>query len=154
MTSGHLERINLNHQMEYLERQRGEKGLQGESLRSLRVLRKLLLKYSEDYEYDYDKSDLTSSGETKLCHVHYLDGEIEDLTLASFDRLIRSETWRLQVLLLQGYVPSISQQEGFYSDKPKVSPFLSCPSVLSPLSPVPSRPSLDIDSLQITHHWS
>jgi hypothetical protein len=120
--SGLVERIDLN-SAEHLERQRGEKGLQGESMKLLRVLRKLLLQFSEERDYgDHQPShqDTGQHKDLKLCHVCYTDGEVEDLTLSAFDRLIRSETWRLQVLLVQGYVPVLSQHDGFYSDKLKV----------------------------------
>lgn len=141
--SGLVERINLN-SPEYLERQRGEKGLQGESMKLFRVLRKLLLQFSLDHDYG-DHQPLHDTGQNtdlKLCHVCYTDGEVEDLTIHAFDRLIRSETWRLQVLLVQGYVPTLSQHDGFYSDKPKAMPLppSSSPSLIALRSAPSSSP--------------
>lgn len=52
--------------------------------------------------------------------VSYTDGEFEELTLSALDSLTRSDTWRLQVLVIQGYVPPTSSQDGHYTDKAKV----------------------------------
>lgn len=52
--------------------------------------------------------------------VFYNDNQIEDLTLRTLDTLLRNETWRLQVLLIQGYIPSKSTLKGFYSQEPQV----------------------------------
>ena len=50
----------------------------------------------------------------------YTDGEFEELSLHSMDSLLRSDAWRLQVLVVQGYVPFASKQDGHYNDKAKV----------------------------------
>lgn len=105
--------------IEYFGRQKGERGLQGESMKSLRAMRKLLIQYADENEYGQN-NDAKNENDIKICRVYYTDGEVEDLTLQAFDRLIRSDTWRLQVLLLQGFVPFLSEMEGYYSDKPKV----------------------------------
>ena len=57
---------------------------------------------------------------TYLLQVSYTDGEFEELTLHALDSLVRSEAWRLQVLVVQGFVPSVSKQDGHYNDKAKV----------------------------------
>lgn len=52
--------------------------------------------------------------------VIYTDGESEEITLQKFDALIRNSSWRLQVMVVLGYVPAVTTQKGFFSDKAKV----------------------------------
>lgn len=107
----------------------GERGFQGEYFNVLRVFRKLILQHMESGPYPIKDREVT-----KVCSVSsirritfgninqvwYVDGEREDLSLAAVDSLLRSEAWRVQVLLAQGYTPIASKQDGFYSDAPKV----------------------------------
>ena len=43
--------------------------------------------------------------------VTYVDGEQEDLTLQRLDLLMHNDNWRQQVMLLQGYVPTVVNRE-------------------------------------------
>jgi hypothetical protein len=52
--------------------------------------------------------------------VVYTDGEVEDVTLSALDSLLRSEAWRLQVLVAQGYIPSSTKMDGHYTHVAKV----------------------------------
>lgn len=59
-----------------------------------------------------------------------MDDQIENLTAKSLELLLRNDTWRAQVLLIQGYVPVQSLQTGLFSQQPVVShQFLLFPSV-------------------------
>ena len=46
----------------------------------------------------------------RIALIYYSDGEKELLTLHSLDNLIRSEVWRLQLIMVQGYIPPASAQ--------------------------------------------
>lgn len=50
----------------------------------------------------------------------YTDDETEVLTAAKLDKLLRNDSWRLQVLMIQGYVPTVSMHSGLYSKQPHV----------------------------------
>lgn len=45
-----------------------------------------------------------------------MDSEQEDLTIEQMDLLMQSESWRIQIMLLQGYVPLVdgSHVNGLY----------------------------------------
>lgn len=51
----------------------------------------------------------------------YNDDQIEDLALSTLDVLLRNDSWRLQVLIIQGYVPAMSSQIGHFSAENKVN---------------------------------
>lgn len=104
------------------EREAGDgNDLRGEHNRYLRILRKMLFEYSRENEYD----KVQESGEKMmLCTVYYADGEKEHIDVYTFDILIRNDSWRQQVLIVQGFVPAISVQQGTFYDKPKVRSLL------------------------------
>lgn len=52
--------------------------------------------------------------------VIYTDNAIEDLPLKTLDVLLRNDSWRLQVLMIQGFVPALSTQVGNYSTETTV----------------------------------
>ena len=72
------------------------------------------------YEFCKKNACIMLTRSVFIVQVFYTDGESEDITLDKFDALIRNSSWRLQVLVILGYVPSVSTQNGFYSDKAKV----------------------------------
>jgi len=49
-----------------------------------------------------------------------LDGQIEKMQLHTLDTLLREDTWGRQVMIIQGYVPTVSIQTGNYSHAPQV----------------------------------
>jgi hypothetical protein len=103
------------------EREAGESGLRGEHNKYLRVVRKILCEYSKENGYD----KVQEGGEKmNLCTAYYTDGEKEVIDLYTFDVLIRNDGWRQQLLMLQGFIPSLSVQQGSYFDKPKVRSLL------------------------------
>lgn len=53
--------------------------------------------------------------------VFYLDGQIEKLTLRTLDTLLRDDSWGRQVMIVQGYIPTVSIQTGNFSPQPQVS---------------------------------
>ena len=58
---------------------------------------------------------------TFIYKVFYNDDQIEDLALSTLDILLRNDSWRLQVLIIQGYIPAMSSQVGFFSAENKVN---------------------------------
>ena len=53
-----------------------------------------------------------------------MDGQIEKMQLHTLDTLLREDTWGRQVMIIQGYVPTVSIQTGNYSHAPQVRFFL------------------------------
>lgn len=93
------------------------KGMKGAVLRPLQGLRKCLIDYSLMSGYDRAQQGV---GEIMVATIIYADDEIEHLPLHTLDLLMRNETWRLQVLIVQGFVPTLSMQTGMYSKEPQV----------------------------------
>ena len=109
-------RLNLENTV--YERELGENILLGESNKYLRVFRKILLEYSKQNKFDIFQSK--PNEDTKICTVFYTDGEQEDIDIKTFDTLIRNESWRLQLLIVQGFIPPLSVQKGYYYDRSRV----------------------------------
>ena len=91
-------------------------GFRGEKNRFLRHFRNELLKFSTENNYDVEQNVYNP----KVCTTFYSDGEIEHIDLSTLDILLKNETWRMQVLLAQGYVPRLSEQKGYYYERMKV----------------------------------
>eukprot|EP01038_Epipyxis_sp_PR26KG_P004789 gene4789-6716_t len=100
-----------------MERSLHEKGLRGESFKLLRATRSLLLAFQQENQYDQIE-------DCSFCKVFYTDNQVEDMNLHTFDVLIRNETWRLQVLMIQAFVPTLSILPGNYSIEPQVKSLL------------------------------
>ena len=49
-----------------------------------------------------------------------MDGQIEKMQLHTLDTLLREDTWGRQVMIIQGYVPTVSIQTGNYSHAQQV----------------------------------
>jgi hypothetical protein len=108
----------------------GRRIISGSSSALLRVCRSLLLNFAKEYGYvsgnDGYSDDFNGNVEdgidesTTICSVVYVDGEREDITLRQYDVLIRNESWRKQILFVQGFVPATSKQSGFFGNKKKV----------------------------------
>jgi hypothetical protein len=79
--------------------------------RGVKQYRNMLMEYQRENKYAECQS---SQGEPFLCTVTYVDGEQEDLTAQRLDLLMHNDNWRMQILLLQGYVPAVSRQTGNY----------------------------------------
>jgi hypothetical protein len=117
-TTGFIQRISLDSSTEESsQRSTNERGLRGESLRLFRILRRLLLDFSENNNYHVYQE---SKSDPFICKVFYTDGQIEDVSLATFDILIRNDSWKKQVMLVQGFVPSLSLLSGNFSSEPQV----------------------------------
>ena len=120
---GYIKRVNLD-EIASTSYVREARKITGSSNKLFRVCRSLLLEFVrsnsniENYE-DFDDN-------TKFCSAVYQDGEREDITLRKFDLLIRNETWRKQVIFVQGYVTPISTQSGFFGSKKKVRIICHC----------------------------
>jgi hypothetical protein len=117
LRSGYIKRIILEDIS--VERTETERGLRGDNFRNLRVIRQLLLEFSEISGY----TNLQDNDDPFVCKVFYSDGQVEDLSMKTLDILMRNETWRMQVLLVQGYVHTLSIQTGNFSITPKVNHF-------------------------------
>jgi hypothetical protein len=63
--------------------------------------------------------------------VFYTDNQMEDVSLTTFDTLARNEAWRLQVLLIQGYIPASSTIDGNYARYSQVCSSSNCSAVPS-----------------------
>lgn len=111
-STGYVQRINFEEAGLELERSVSEVRLAGDGNRMMRIMRKLLKDYAEKNKY-YTSQKIE---EPYICSVTYTDGEREDVNLRTFDILLRNEPWRMQVLIMQGYVPTISKANGRYSD--------------------------------------
>lgn len=62
-----------------------------------------------------------------------MDGQIEKMQLHTLDTLLREDTWGRQVMIIQGYVPTVSIQTGNYSHAPQVyAPVCLSPHQLKP----------------------
>lgn len=103
-----VSRISSN-ESSVLERELGDNGLSGERNKYLRNFRKSIVRYSSESNYlkvqEFDSQSADQENEPKVCTVFYADGDIEDLDLRALDILIRNDSWRKQVLIVQGYVP-------------------------------------------------
>lgn len=81
------------------------KGDNDDLLRNLRLCRKMLIEYS--VQNLYAKFQLEQKVEHPLIvNACYTDGQAENLTLEQLDNLLVKNAWRLQVSILQGYVPA------------------------------------------------
>jgi len=108
-------------------------GIRGPSNRRIRVMRKLVIDYMEYHNYfklqtpqtkrvsknhntgKNESGFVEDDGEPYVISIIYQDGEREDVSLRTLDVLLRNETWRPQILIVQAYVPSLSIQGGRYS---------------------------------------
>lgn len=134
-----------------LDRETSERGYRGTSVRTLRALRKVLIEYSlhKDYQQAQEQigqkpfiCNVRRPAVLPICffvshlflitvsslfrnslrtQVFYLDGQIEKMQLHTLDTLLREDTWGRQVMIIQGYVPTVSIQTGNYSHAPQVS---------------------------------
>ena len=86
--------------------------------RGVKQYRNMLVEYQRENKYDDCQS---SQDEPYLCTVTYVDGEQEDLTAQRLDLLMHNDNWRMQILLLQGYVPVVSRLSGNYEMATNVS---------------------------------
>ena len=106
--------------------------IRGASKRRIRAMRKLVLDYMEYHNYllvqtpqtklvskrynaDDPRAVVDDDGEPYVVSVVYSDGDREDMSLRTLDILLRNDTWRPQVLIMQAYVPSLSIQLGRFS---------------------------------------
>ena len=97
------------------------RSISGASNSLLRASRTLLIEFARQSGYlEFDDEYEQEFYDSMICSAVYGDGERENLTLQKFDLLIRNETWRNQILLLQGYVPALSTQSGFFGAQKKV----------------------------------
>ena len=91
----------------------------------LRVIRSLLIEFARNSGYAEEFCDFEDiDDESLICSAVYVDGEREHLSLRKFDLLIRNESWRRQLMFIQGYVPMASSQTGFFGSKKKVRSLL------------------------------
>ncbi len=112
--------------------ERDNEGIRGASNRRIRVMRKLVLDYLGYHNYlklqtpqtkriskihnSGDKNAyVEDDGEPYVVSIIYQDGDREDVSLRTLDVLLRNDTWRPQILIVQAYVPSLSIQGGRYS---------------------------------------
>ena len=86
--------------------------------RGVKQYRNMLMEYQQDNKYTECQPD---HSDPFLCTVTYVDGEQEDLTAQRLDLLMHNDNWRMQILLLQGYVPKVSRQFGNYELAANVS---------------------------------
>lgn len=97
------------------------RSISGASNSLLRASRSLLIEFSRQSGYlEFDDEYEQEFYDSLICSAVYGDGERENLTLQKFDLLIRNETWRNQLLFLQGYVPAVSTQSGYFGAQKKV----------------------------------
>eukprot|EP01040_Poterioochromonas_malhamensis_P013046 gene13046-14311_t len=114
-STGKLQRIYLD-QIQ-LSRFDFSEGFRGPAMHSLRGVLKLLEDYQLQNQYNAHQDDPNNP---YLAKVIYIDDETENLTRDVLTKMLRMENWRMQVLLIQGFVPISSVQSGFYSQKPQV----------------------------------
>ena len=88
---------------------------QGSLFRDIQCMRQHLLKFQKYYisnsNFELYKNTVD---EIPICIVTYTDGNQEELVIKTLDILSRNESWRSQVLLVQGYVPYVSNSLGHY----------------------------------------
>jgi len=82
------------------------------SNRAVEAMRQKLMEYSQERGYDKHQA---YEEKKKVCTVFYMDGNQEELDLWTLDILLQNDVWRLQILLLQGYVPSTRTLKAHYS---------------------------------------
>ena len=118
--NGVIRRINLDELSEnnYISDSRK---ISGSSNNLFRVCRSLLFDFARNNKYNSFSEFEEFDDETLFCSAVYVDGERENISLRKFDLLIRNETWRKQVLFIQGYVKATSTQSGYFGSKKKVS---------------------------------
>jgi len=127
---GEVVRVNMeNVDLEEMDNE----GIRGASNRRIRVMRKLVIDYMDYHNYfrmqtpqtkrvsknhNTGKSEtgfVEDDGEPYVVSIIYQDGEREDVSLRTLDVLLRNDTWRPQILIMQAYIPSLSIQAGRYS---------------------------------------
>ena len=89
--------------------------------RSYRDFRHKLLEFSSKNQ---NQKGFVSKEEPKICTVHYVDGSKEELDLSTLDVLLLNKIWRLQILMIQGYISlkdSYADKIGRYASGPKPS---------------------------------
>ncbi len=85
----------------------------------LGIVRELLITFAMDNGYIIPDRKLDESAQ--IASVVYMDGERETISINQFDVLIRNDAWRKQILFIQGHIPIVSRQQGFFGVKKKVS---------------------------------
>eukprot|EP01041_Mallomonas_annulata_P002218 gene2218-4307_t len=108
-STGSIKRIALQ------ESEGSSKGENLDGIKNLKILRRLLIENEHYHNGSQDNND-----ESLLCTVWYTDGEMESLTLRSFDILMRNDSWRLQLSVCQTYIHSYDDKIGEYSSTIKV----------------------------------
>ena len=89
---------------------------------TFRAMRKVLNDFSVQNQYHLHQShENVNKEEPYIAKVIYSDEQIELLNSKTLEILLRNEAWRLQVMMIQGYVPTLSINSGMYSQKPHVS---------------------------------
>lgn len=120
----YLERIVIDRVQERIQRGHGT----GPPMQNqiFRAMLKVLLDYSQQNGYDVRQDDNDNKEEPFIAKVTYSDDQSENLNLKTLEILLRNDAWRLQILMIQGYVSTTSIQTGVYSKKPNVSDCLLC----------------------------
>jgi hypothetical protein len=114
--TGTVKRVNLSGIETHPDDKRTQKE---DDIKNLALVRKLVIEFAMQTNY-YDSQLNRGIEEPMVVSVIYLDGQSEDLSLYSYDELIRRESWRCQLLLVQGYIPVMSVQSGYYELVTKV----------------------------------
>jgi hypothetical protein len=86
----------------------------GHTNKGFRLIRQHLIDFQKKNGFDEGQANVE---EPLFCHIFYSDGEEENISLRIFDVLLRNKSWRLQVLMLQGYVPAHSLKIGTFQMK-------------------------------------
>jgi len=108
--NGNICRVNLDDHIEV--RDIDEHGFRGELLKKFRALRKLLINFNQNNKYNISEYD---EEEALICTATYADNTIEDLNLRTLDTLMRNESWRTQLVYMQGYIPISKSKKGLYN---------------------------------------
>lgn len=90
-----------------------EHGFRGELLKKFRAVRKLLINFNQINKYN--TSDYEEEEEAVICTATYADNTTEDLNLRTLDTLMRNESWRTQLIYIQGYIPTSKSKKGLYN---------------------------------------
>jgi hypothetical protein len=118
--SGSIRRVNLD-ELSDVHRVYDSRKISGATNALIRIVRSLLIDFARSSGYAEEFCDFEDVDEESLiCSAVYVDGEREHLSLRKFDLLVRNESWRRQVMFLQGYVPMSSTQTGFFGSQKKV----------------------------------
>jgi hypothetical protein len=119
--SGRLRRIYLDKIIIDRVKERKQRGTAANTQsQSLRAMLSVLLDYSISNHYDRMQDDYENKEEPLVAKVTYADDQVETLNSKTLEILLRNEAWRMQIVMIQGYVPTISVQSGIYSQKPQV----------------------------------